>query len=106
MQLILPIEFEVPTFRIINEERMDESDSLQERLLTLTHLDEDKHLALIETKKIQNKRKKYFDQSIKEIKIQEGDHVLLYDNRHMNFLEKLHTCWMGSYKVIENFANL
>lgn len=31
--------------------------------------------------------------------------VLLYDNRHEQFLGKLHTQWMGPYRVTEVYEN-
>ena len=37
--------------------------------------------------------------------IEEGDLVLLYDNRHKEFPGKLHTRWMGPCKVIKIYPN-
>lgn len=31
--------------------------------------------------------------------------VLMYDNRHQKFPSKLHTLWLGPFKVTEVFSN-
>ena len=52
------------------------------------------------------KRKAEFDGKLpKSHGIQVGGMVLLYDNRHKDFPGKLHTRWMGPYKVNYIFPN-
>lgn len=53
---------------------------------------------------VQVGRKMDHDYSIpKDHHIRKGGMVLLYDNRHKHFPGKLHTRWMGPYKVEQIF---
>jgi hypothetical protein len=36
---------------------------------------------------------------MKPVEIEEGDWVLMYDSRFKKFKEKLHTRWLGPFKV-------
>ena len=55
---------------------------------------------------MQAKRKNDFDTKLpKSHGIQAGGMVLLYDKRHEEFPSKLHTRWMGPYRVTYIFQN-
>lgn len=55
---------------------------------------------------IQNERIERFDQAIKlEKNISRGGMVLIYDSRYAKFRGKLHTRWIGPFKVEEIFRN-
>ena len=55
---------------------------------------------------VQAKMKDNFDAKLsKDHGIQIGGMVLLYDNRHEEYMGKLHTRWMGPYKVTYIFQN-
>ena len=55
---------------------------------------------------MQAQRKKDFDAKLqKSHGIQTGGMVLLYDNCHKEFLDKLHIRWMGPYRVTYIFPN-
>ena len=55
---------------------------------------------------VQAKRKDDFDAKLlKDHGIQIGGMVLLYNNRHEEFPSKLHTRWMGPYKITYIFPN-
>ena len=55
---------------------------------------------------MQAKRKGDFDDKLpKSQGIEEGGLVLLYDNRHKEFLGKLRMRWMGPYKVTKIYSN-
>ncbi|KAL3698608.1 hypothetical protein R1sor_012684 [Riccia sorocarpa] len=102
---ILPVEFEVPTYRILCEERLSDEESQIHRLQQLIQLDEDREQASEDTKSIQEKRKENHDKRLKKIDVKDEDLVLLYDNRHLKFPGKLHLRWMGPYKVTKVFEN-
>jgi hypothetical protein len=52
------------------------------------------------------RRKEDYDQKIPtDHGIREQGLVLLYDNRHKEFPDKLHTRWMGPYRVCQIFPN-
>ena len=58
------------------------------------------------TTEVQAKRKEDFDEKLPESHgIEKGGLVLLYDNQHKEFLGKLHTRWMGPYKVTQIYSN-
>jgi hypothetical protein len=42
---------------------------------------------------------------LKKKDVKEGDLVLLYDNRYLKFPSKLHTRWMGLFKVKSKWPN-
>ena len=76
------------------------------QMIAIQDLEEAQEEALEQTMKVQAKRKEDFDAKLpKEYGIQTGGMVLLYDNCHEDFLSKLHTRWMGPYKVTEIFQN-
>ena len=84
----------------------DQDLSSELRLLAIEDLEEARGDALRRTIEVQARRKEIYDAKLpKEHGIQEGGMVLLYDNRHEDFPGKLHTRWMGPYKVREIFSN-
>ena len=63
-------------------------------------------MALDRTTEVQTKRKEEFDSKLPyNHGITPGGLVLLYDNRHKQFPGKLHTRWMGPYKVTEVYPD-
>ena len=42
---------------------------------------------------------------MKPVKLKEGDWVLVYDSRHKKFKGKLHTRWLGPFKVKTIYEN-
>ena len=95
-EVLQNIETEIETLRVMvfcNDKMVD---SLDNRLEEIDALEE----ALKQTRKIHEKRKVVFDKKLPEENgITEGKMVLLYDSRHQNFPDKLHTRWMGPYLV-------
>ena len=97
---VLPIEFDIPTVRVMKNERMDESDSVKERLVHLHLLEEMREIAKDTSHKKKMKQKEYFDQKIRWSPFHVNDLVLVYDSRYKKrrqrkFLPK----WMGPYKI-------
>ena len=75
-------------------------------MIAIQDLEEAREEALEQTMNVQAKRNDDFDAKLpKDYGIQTKGMVLLYDNRHEDFLGKLHTRWMGPYKVTEIFQN-
>ena len=100
------IEMEVETFRILATRSGQETMNPDTRLLAIEDLEEARRDALDQTIKVQLERKFDHDDRIpKDHHIRIGGMVLLYDNRHLNFPGKLHTRWMGPYKVQQIFDN-
>ena len=86
---LMPVEFEVPTDRVLNRERLTASESETYRLTTFDKLEEERLLALKHTEDMQGKRKIRFDQRLKKHDIKKNDLVLVKDSRHSKFLGKL-----------------
>ncbi|OAE27196.1 hypothetical protein AXG93_1931s1000 [Marchantia polymorpha subsp. ruderalis] len=103
--LILPIEFEVPTQRILDSRRMGAEESQLYRLQEVMMLEERHHDAEARTRQLQLRRKEKYDRRVKPVLLQKGDLALLYDSRHALFPGKLHLRWMGPFKVVEVFPN-
>jgi hypothetical protein len=72
----------------------------------MENLDETRIAALEKTAQVQMKRKEDYDRKIPtDHGIREQGLVLFYDNRHKEFPGKLHTRWMGPYRVCQIFPN-
>jgi hypothetical protein len=104
-EAILPIELELPSLRIALEERLDDSESLQERIAMLEKLDEMRGQAYLNTAAIQKWRKTYYDSKMKNKIIVDNDLVLLYDSRFQKFPGKFKIRWQGPYKVVKAYEN-
>ena len=100
------IEMEVETHRILAAQTGNRIEDLNAWLIAIEDLEEARIKALERTEESQAKRKKEFDSKLPEDHgIREGGLVLLYDNRHKQFPSKLHTRWMGPYKVTTVYPN-
>lgn len=102
---IIPIEFSIPTERLLVSERLPPEESLASRLVTINCLDENRLLALETTIAVQGKRKSTYDKGLKPVQLSVGDFALVFDSRYMLFPGKLHTHWIGPYRVIKIWAN-
>ena len=97
---------EIETYRIIAARTGNRNQDLTTRLLAIEDLEEAREEALIQTAKVQAKWKEDYDKKLPEsYGIEKGGLVLLYDNHHKEFPGKLHTRWMGPYKVIQIYSN-
>ena len=100
------IELETKTHRIIAAWTGNRIEDLNTRLITIEDLEEARNEALNRTAKVQTKRKEEFDSKLPDDHgIIPGGLVLLYDNCHKQFPGKLHTRWMGPYRVTEVYPN-
>ena len=100
------IELDIETHRIIAARTGDRIEDLNTRLIAIEDLEEARNVALDRTTEVQTKRKEEFDSKLPDDHgITPGGLVLLYDNRHKQFPGKLHTSWMGPYKVTEVYPN-
>ena len=100
------VELEVETLRVMAARNGTRSEDPGYRMIALQDLDEIRREALRQAVDVQAKRKEIYDKRLpKDNKIEEGGMVLLYDNRHQKFPGKLHTRWMGPYRVAQIFQN-
>ena len=105
IEAILPIELEVQSLRIAMDERLNDSQSLKDRLEHLEALSEARRLAAQHVEVIQRRRKVTFDKKHKVRTLQPGMWVLVQDARKIEFPGKFDAVWMGPYVVKEVFPN-
>jgi len=100
------VELEVETFRVMANRNAQEGTDILPRLLAIEQLEEIRNIALEKTIGIQVKRKEVYDRKLPvDHGIKQDGLVLLYDNRHKDFPGKLHTRWMGPFRVVHVFEN-
>lgn len=102
---IIPVEFELPTKWILISEREPEAESNMCRYAGIQKLEEDRLISLEETSLQQGKRNVTYDKKLPKADVQDGDLVLVYDSRYMLFPGKLHTHWIGPYRVTKVWDN-
>ena len=93
-QVLLPIEFQIKTFRTAVQLGLDLSEAQQQRLLQLNELDEFRRDAIQHNILIEKQCKRWHDKFIQKKQLQPGDWVLLYDSIFKILKGKFHTCWM------------
>ena len=76
---------------------MVDEDTVNERLLHLTRLEEDRFLAEFHQQVQKAREKAWHDRNIKQKMFKVGDLVLLYDSKFTKFLGKFCMHWLGSY---------
>ena len=100
------IELDIETHRIMVARTRNQIQDLNARLVAIEDLEEARSKALERTVKVHAKREEDFNSKLPEDHgIMEGGLVLLYDNRHKQFPGKLHTRWMGPYRITIVYPN-
>lgn len=100
------VELEVETLRVMAYWIGACAEDPEFRMVALQDLEEAHTEAFHRTISVQANHKERFDAKVPRSNgIQQGGLVLLYDNRHEQFSSKLHTRWMGPYRVTETFEN-
>ena len=83
LEAIVPMEYLVPSLRIVAFTYMDDFGILQERLAWLVELEEDRFIAGFHQQVQKEREKAYHDRHIKKKAFKQGDLVLAYDNNFM-----------------------
>jgi transposase InsO family protein len=78
-QILLPIEFQIHTFRLAAELGLDLSEAQKKRVMQLNELGEMRQDVLQRTILVQSQRSKWHDKYIKKNHFQPGDWALLFD---------------------------
>ena len=100
------IEMEVETLKIMAARNGNWIEDSKYRMIAIQDLEEAQEEALEQTMEVQAKRKEAFDAKLpKDHGIEARKMVLLYDNCHEDFPGKLHTRWIGPYRVTKIFQN-
>jgi len=104
-QVLLPIEFQIHTFKLAADLGMDLSEAQKERLLQLNQLDEIRQAAIEHNTLIQQQRAQWHDKFIKKKQFHVGDWALLFDSKFKDFKAKFTTHWLGPYEIVDVYDN-
>ncbi|KAJ9539169.1 hypothetical protein OSB04_031902 [Centaurea solstitialis] len=98
----LPFEIEHKAFWVLKRVNFDDITSERERLLNFNELEELRLLAYENSKIYKERRKRWHDAQLKEVKVfKEGDKVLMYQTRFKFSPGKLKSRWIGPYVVLK-----
>eukprot|EP00253_Pinus_taeda_P025379 PITA_25379 len=103
--VLLPIEFQVKTSKMVVQLGIDLSEAQKHRMEQLNELDEIRQEAILRIDRVQYQRAKWHEKYIKEKKLQEGDWALLFDSKFKDFKGKFLTHWLGPYEIDKVFSN-
>lgn len=99
------LETEVETFPILSARKGNRTEDVNQWLKDIDALEESRMDALDWMKLVQALRKEVFDRKLPtETGIVEGSLVLQFDNRHRDFLGKLHTWWMEPFRLCKVYS--
>ena len=76
MEVVLPIEVEIPSLRVIMETKLSEAEWVQNRFDQLNLIEEKRMTALCHGQLYQKRMKKAFDKKVKPREFREGNLVL------------------------------
>ena len=97
----MPMEYIVPSLRVVALTKMIDVDAVEEILLQLIHLEEERFIVVFH-QSIEKKRQKiWHDRHIKNKHFDVGGLVLMYDSKFFKHPGKLKTHWLGPYIVEE-----
>ena len=95
----MPMEYILPRLRVAQITGMTDIDTVEERLVQLLSLEEDRFIAGFHQKVQKAREKAWHDRHIKSKTFQIGDLVLLYDSKFIKFPGKFKTHWLGPYQI-------
>eukprot|EP00253_Pinus_taeda_P015897 PITA_15897 len=104
-EALLPIEFQIQTYRLAVKLGLDLTEAQQQRIMELNQLDEHHQQAIEHTTSVQQQRMKWHDRYIKTKTFHKGDWALLFDSKFKDFKAKFTTHWLGPYEIEEVFDN-
>ena len=98
-EVVMLMEYIVPSLKIAALTDLADEETVKERLLHLLELEEDRFVAGFHQQVQKNREKAWHDRHIKSKAINEGDLVLMYDNKFVWFPGKFCMHWLGPYQV-------
>ncbi|MCO5547464.1 hypothetical protein L7F22_000914 [Adiantum nelumboides] len=105
IEAVVPLEFAIPSLRMVEQYNMDFNTVVKARLEELQRLDEIRQRALLEQQVVQHRRKYWHDGKIKVREFKQGDLVLLYQSKLGPKIPNLKIAWFGPYEVDWVFSN-
>ncbi|XP_057816415.1 uncharacterized protein LOC131029788 [Cryptomeria japonica] len=104
-EVVVPVEFMVPSLRIAIDNRLGDMESLRERLYALNKQDERRTMAQWATETAQQRRKAWHDKHLRRIQFTPGQLVLKFNGRNEIKPSKFRVKWLGPFKIREVGAN-
>jgi hypothetical protein len=98
-QVLLPIEFQLHTFKLATDLGIYLSKAQKERIMKLNQLEEMRQAVVEHNILIQQQRAHWHDKYIKEKQFKIGDWALLFDSKFKDFRAKFTTHWLGPYDI-------
>jgi hypothetical protein len=99
LEAVVPMEYLVPSLRIVAFTDMDDPGIVQERLAQLVELEEDKFIGGFHQPVQKEREKAYLDRHIRKKAFKQDDLVLVYDNKFIKHPGKFRTHWIGPYHI-------
>jgi hypothetical protein len=81
LEVVVPMEYLVPSLRIVSFTDMDGTGVVQERIAQLIEIEEDIFIAGFHQRVKKEREKAYHDMNIKKKEFKQGDLVLVYDSK-------------------------
>jgi hypothetical protein len=100
LEVVVPMEYLVPSLRIVAFTDMDDIDTIHERISQLVELEEDIFIAGLHQQIYKEQEKAYHDRHVKNKIFRQGDLVLLYDNKFIKHLGKFRMHWLRPYEIV------
>ena len=100
-EAIMPMEYIVPSLRVVSIAEITNVDHVEDRLLELVQLEEERFVVGFHQNVEKKRQKVWHDRHIKSKHFEDGVHVLMYDNKIFKHPRKLKTHWLGPYVVKE-----
>ncbi|MCO5604872.1 hypothetical protein L7F22_059046 [Adiantum nelumboides] len=105
-EALLPIEVELGSLRVLARETTSSKEKLEQRILDLQQLELDREAATDYYITQANKKRKQFNNKVKEKKLEEGMLVMRYDSRlDLSHSKKFLQRWKGPYVIFKKFKN-
>jgi hypothetical protein len=81
LEVVVPMEYLVPSLRINSFTDMDDTSAIRERLSQLVELEEDRFVVGFHQQVQKEREKAYHERHIKKKSFKQGDLVLVYNNK-------------------------
>ena len=102
LEVVMPIEFQVPSLRVQVKAQLPEAQSEQYRLEQLLELGDDRIASMAQLEQRQRQRKAFVDRHRKglEMELTIGKHILLCQTRLGSMPGKLRFRWTGPFWIV------
>jgi hypothetical protein len=99
LEVVVSMEYLVPSLRFVAFTDMDDIGTIHERLSQLVELEEGRFIAGFHQQVQKERAKAYHDRHIKKKIFRQVDLVLVYDSKFIKHPGMFRTHWLGSYEI-------